>query len=119
MSRSSHSQIYRHIYYYIIRVLQEVKDFVKNIDSEEAETLLAALADDTTLVGEPEVVVHLYLLIQKLAKEKYNLSFHSQKCQGYSPSMTASELRTVLEKAQNNIIEGDPTLAPFTFVSSC
>ena len=93
-------------------VLAEVKDFIRNIDSEEAEALLAALADDATLVGEPEIVVHLFLLIQKLAKEKYNLGFHRHKCQGYSPSMTARELRAVLEKAQAKITAKDPTLAP-------
>ena len=100
-------------------VLEEVKAFARTLDSEEAEALLAALADDTTLVGEIDTVVHLYLLIQKLAKEKYDLLFHDTKCQGYSPSLAAEELRAALEEAQARIIRKDPTLAPYAFVTSC
>ena len=61
-------------------VLEEARKFAKTKDVKGLETLIAALADDTTLVGKLRTVVHLFLLIQKLAKQKYNLAFHSVKC---------------------------------------
>ena len=56
-------------------VLEEVREFAETQDAEGMKTLIAAFADDTTLVGELKTVVHLFLLIQKIAKQKYNLDF--------------------------------------------
>ena len=39
------------------------------MDVDGMETLIAALADDTTIIGELRTFVHLFLLIQKLAKD--------------------------------------------------
>ena len=100
-------------------VLEEARAFAKSKDVKGLETLIAALADDTTLVGELRTVVHLFLLIQKLAKQKYNLDFHRKKCAAYSPSRTAEALHKELERVQEEIIAEDQSLAPFAFISSC
>ena len=100
-------------------VLEEVREFAETQDAEGVKTLIAAFADDTTLVGELKTVVHLFLLIQKIAKQKYNLDFHRTKCMAYSPARTAERLRKEIQEAQDEIIAEDDSLADFTFISSC
>ena len=100
-------------------MLQEARNLATEMDVEGMETLIAVLADDTTIIGELRTVVHLFLLIQKLAKERYNLDFHRSKCIAYSPSRTAEVLRSELASAQEEIIAKDPSLTDFAFISSC
>ena len=77
-------------------VLEEIRDFAITNYVEEAETLLAALPDDTTLIRELKPVIHQF---QKLAKEKYDLDFHRDNCVAHSPLRTVEQLREDLKQA--------------------
>jgi hypothetical protein len=88
--------------------MEPLRKFAEEIESSLSpveQTFLAALCDDTTLVGPPATVVTLYLKLQKMGKELYNLDFHQgAKCKAYSPARTASDLQQILAKEQEKVI---------------
>ena len=48
------------------------------------KTFLGAIADDAAIIGTSDKAVLMYLHMQKIADDDFNLKFHASKCAAFS-----------------------------------
>jgi hypothetical protein len=80
------------------------------------KTFMGAIADDASIIGTPYNTVLMYLNMQKIADEDFNLKFHSSKCTAFSFGLNKEEMTRELEHAQTEILRGDRSLQKYRII---
>ena len=93
--------------YAFSKVFEKLRDILapKEANTEPADkTFLGAIADDAAIIGTPDKAVLMYLHMQKIADEDFNLKFHTPKCAAFSFGLNKNDMIQAMEDAQNDIL---------------